>query len=55
MTTLKLRNVRSFSRAIRPVGIVVALVALLVPWFVEFPGLSDAGSRMFGIFLMAIA
>ncbi len=51
MTTL---GARSLTKAIRPVGIVVAVVALVLPWFVDFPGLSDVGSRMFGIFLMAI-
>jgi len=54
MTTLKPRNTRSLTRAMRPIGIAVAFVALLLPWFVDFPGLSDVGSRMFGIFLMAI-
>ncbi|MGB5166825.1 MAG: DASS family sodium-coupled anion symporter [Acidimicrobiia bacterium] len=54
MTTLKLRNVRSATRAIRPIGIAVALFALLLPWVVDLPGLSEVGSRMFGIFLMAI-
>ena len=47
-------SVRSVSRAIRPAGLVEAGVALVLPWFVEFPGLSEVGSRMFGIFLMAI-
>ena len=51
MTTL---GTRSLTNAIRPAGIVVAIAALLLPWFVDFPGLSDVGSRMFGIFLMAI-
>ena len=32
----------------------MAFGALLLPWIVDFPGLSDVGSRMFGIFLMAI-
>ena len=47
-------SVRSVSSAIRPAGLVLACLALVLPWFVEFPGLSDVGSRMFGIFLMAI-
>ena len=51
MTTL---GTRSLTRAIRPIGIAVATLALVLPWFVQFPGLSDVGSRMFGIFLMAI-
>ena len=51
MTTLAQRSVTS---ATRPIGIGVAVIALVLPWFVQFPGLSDVGSRMFGIFLMAI-
>lgn len=47
-------NVRSVRSAIRPIGVATAVVVLLLPWFVDFPGLSDAGSRMLGIFLMAI-
>jgi sodium-dependent dicarboxylate transporter 2/3/5 len=51
MTTL---GTRSLTNAIRPVGIAAAVLALVLPWLVDFPGLGDAGSRMFGIFLMAI-
>lgn len=45
---------RSYTSVTRPIGLVVAAIALVLPWFVQFPGLSDVGSRMFGIFLMAI-
>lgn len=38
----------------RVISLLVALLVLILPWFVEFPGLSPAGHRLFGIFLSAI-
>jgi len=37
------------------IGLVVAILLFLLPWVVEFPGLSKEGHRVFGIFLAAIA
>lgn len=34
--------------------ILLSLFALVLPWMVTFPGLSEGGHRVFGIFLMAI-
>lgn len=38
----------------RVVSLIAALVVFILPWVVEFPGLSEPGHRIFGIFLMAI-
>lgn len=35
-------------------GLVGALIVFILPWVVEFPGLSEAGHRVFSIFLLAI-
>lgn len=35
-------------------SLLIALTVLILPWVVEFPGLSPAGHRLFGIFLCAI-
>ena len=39
---------------VRPVGAIVAAILLVLPWFLDIDGLSPAGTRMLGIFLMAI-
>jgi sodium-dependent dicarboxylate transporter 2/3/5 len=39
---------------IRNIGLAVAAIVFLLPFLVEFDGLSDAGHRMFAIFLVAI-
>ena len=36
------------------IGLFKALIAFLLPWWVEFPGLSEPGHRVFAIFLLAI-
>lgn len=51
-TTQSQRSSREIS--IKGVGLVVAGLAFLMPFFVEFDGLSIAGHRMFAIFLVAI-
>ncbi|MCM2324260.1 MAG: DASS family sodium-coupled anion symporter [Oligoflexia bacterium] len=38
----------------RTIGIFLAALAFLVPWFFQIEGLTPAGHRMLGIFLMAI-
>jgi sodium-dependent dicarboxylate transporter 2/3/5 len=35
-------------------GLVAAILCFVFPWFVEFPGLSPMGHRMFGLFLVTI-
>ena len=36
------------------IGLALGLVALLVPWVVDFDGLDEPGERILGVFLMAI-
>jgi sodium-dependent dicarboxylate transporter 2/3/5 len=40
---------------VRIAGLVLAFAGFLVPWAIEFPGLSVEGSRIFSVFLLAIA
>ena len=35
-------------------GLALGLIALVLPWFLNFDGLSEPGHRMLGVFLMAI-
>ena len=39
---------------VRPVGVAVAAMLLVLPWFLDIDGLSESGTRMLGVFLMAI-
>ncbi len=41
-------------RMTRSIGLVVGLIALVIPWFLDLEGLSEPGHRMLGVFLMAI-
>jgi len=38
----------------RNIALVLAAIGYLVPWFVEIPGLSEAGHRLLSIFLLAV-
>ncbi len=38
----------------RNLALFIALIGYLVPWFVEVPGLSEAGHRLLSIFLIAV-
>lgn len=38
----------------RLLGLLVALLAFAIPWIIHFHGLSEAGHRVFAIFLMAV-
>jgi len=36
------------------ISLLIALIGYLVPWFIEIPGLSEAGHRLLSIFLLAV-
>lgn len=38
----------------KSISLLIAVIAFLVPFFVEIPGLSEAGHRLFSIFLLAV-
>ncbi|MFU8892133.1 MAG: SLC13 family permease [Luteolibacter sp.] len=38
----------------RNIALVIAVIGYLVPWFLEIPGLSEAGHRLLSIFLLAV-
>ena len=38
----------------RNIALVIALIGYLTPWFIEVPGLSEAGHRLLSIFLLAV-
>jgi sodium-dependent dicarboxylate transporter 2/3/5 len=38
----------------RNIALVLAVIGYLVPWFVNIPGLSEAGHRLLSIFLLAV-
>ncbi len=42
-------------RPIRWIGWTAAAIGFAIPWFVDFPGLSEPGHRMFSIFMAAVA
>ena len=38
----------------RNIALVIAVIGYLAPWFIEVPGLSEAGHRLLSIFLLAV-
>jgi len=48
-----MNSAKSFLNS-RNISLLIALIGYLVPWFVEVPGLSEAGHRLLSIFLLAV-
>jgi sodium-dependent dicarboxylate transporter 2/3/5 len=38
----------------RNISLLIAILGYLIPWFIEVPGLSEAGHRLLSIFLLAV-